>query len=92
MHTEPSGRRLSIAELPTFNVLHSNEIDLNDEDNRAEDDDGHDDTHSHHDNAHSNHAKREIQESFDFTDVESMAWRKVRFFLFLVYKLHIAVH
>lgn len=75
-----TGRRLSIAELPVFNVLHSNETDAhNEEENHADDDDDHDDHHkSHGHGGHKGGSKREVQESFDFTDVESMAWRKVR--------------
>jgi hypothetical protein len=73
-HTESStGRRLSIAELPVYNALHGDEHD-----NEAlvdHDDDEHDEHEAH--GAHKYHNKREIQESFDFNDVESMMWKKV---------------
>jgi hypothetical protein len=39
------------------------------------DDDDHHDAHAHE---HHHGAKKEAHESFNFTDVESMMWRKVR--------------
>lgn len=43
-----------------------------------DDDDDQDNHHNHHQKLHS----KELYESFDFNDCESMMWRKVRFSLF----------
>lgn len=76
-------RRFSIDGMPTFNILHN--TDGNDtiqtNENLAddhEDKDDHDDDHDDHDHRqhHKQSQKKEVLESFDFTDSESMMWRK----------------
>eukprot|EP01038_Epipyxis_sp_PR26KG_P010243 gene10243-13777_t len=71
-----------------YNVLHNpvETIDENgpdgneDGNNEYEDDfDDMDVTKHRHSNHHNGHAKKEVQESFDFTDNESLAWRKHQF-------------
>jgi hypothetical protein len=72
--------RESLHGTSTYNVLHAIPEDA------AEDEDGgmdeHDDDHDDHDdhNGHKHHqaaSKKPTLESFDFTDTESMVWRKV---------------
>jgi chloride channel 7 len=82
MHIESSTlRRLTVDSLPTFNILHYTEGEAAPEDEGQElvedkDDDHSDmDEHSHH-NLHKYTSKKETLESFDFTDCESMMWRK----------------
>ena len=70
---------------PVFSALHT--IKENDDENLEEahqeeeyidehEDDDHVDPHSH---GHHHHTKKEIQESFDFTGIESISWRKHQF-------------
>ena len=68
---------------PVYNALHSipeeethhEEVDHEvDEDkfDEADEDEDHDDHKGHH-----HGEKKQIQESFDFTDAETLSWRKV---------------
>jgi hypothetical protein len=60
----------------TYNVLHSENLphaEMIDADD-IDDDDEHDYTAVHHTD---HHMKKQLQESFDFNDNESLMWRKV---------------
>jgi hypothetical protein len=62
----------------TYNVLHAIPEDAAEDEVMIDEheDDEHDDHHSH---SHKHHAaaKKSVHESFDFTDTESLMWRKV---------------
>lgn len=80
MHIETSTlRRLTIDALPTFNILLTSDpdvvvpVDL--DENYDEREDSENDEHSTHKSHHTTN-KKETLESFDFTDSESMMWRK----------------
>ena len=65
-----------------YNILHGEPDNPTDQIEVVEthdyDEDRDDDLHDH--KSHSKHAhKKEVVESFDFNDVESMMWRKVSF-------------
>lgn len=70
-----SGQAEHHASAPVYNVLHPDPLEKTDDDHI--DHDHEDDEHDHHIDSHKHHMKREVLESFDFNDCESMMWRKV---------------
>lgn len=77
LHIEESiKRRLSIDTLPTFNILHSSEAEA-EQDELDEKDDDDKDLHDRN-KFHIHPQKKEVLESFDFNDRESVTWRKVK--------------
>ena len=80
MHVDASTfRKYSVDAMPTFNILHQSDAEAVDADDRNDEleDSEHDDHLSH--KVHKSTNKREVLESFDFTDSESMMWRKHQF-------------
>ena len=73
--TERSGTLHSQGSVGLYNIVGGNTIEEEEVDEREDEDDHV--IHSHHKHA----LKREVLESFDFNDQESIAWRKVIFFL-----------
>lgn len=72
-------RRLSIDALPTFNILHTSEADAEAEEDDHDDDDDHLQSHQNH----KDHGrKKDVPESLDFNDRESIMWRKVNINIF----------
>lgn len=75
--TERSGTLLSQGSVGLYNLVGGNVFEEEEVVDEREDDDDHV-IHNHHKHA----MKREVLESFDFNDQESLAWRKV------IYPIH----
>ncbi len=82
MSSTPSIRSERRHSITAFNVLHTSEEDANNEENIIDEDD---DDHDDHGHGHEHEKKKELLESFDFNDRESIMWRKVSEFVYVSY-------